>query len=99
MSIRLKCRSCQTAFVIADDQGGGRVPCPKCGVQQVAPAKSLRVPRPRAGRGGRSAGPGTVGLCCRRSAPARPGRLRKLGLGVLMLLVVARRRGRRLAVA
>ena len=53
MSIRLKCRSCQTAFVIADDQAGGRVTCPKCGVQQVAPARPLHVPRPVAAAGRR----------------------------------------------
>ena len=86
LSVRLKCRSCQTAFVIADDQAGGRVTCPKCGVQQVAPARPLHVPKPvaaapPASRNRRRLSPPT--------APVRPGRLRKLGLGVLMLLAVA----------
>ena len=88
MSIRLKCRSCQTAFVIADDQGGGRVPCPKCGVQQVAPSSSLHVPR--SGVVAAAAPPAPESSVFVASpTPARPRRLRRLGLGVLMFLAVA----------
>ena len=85
MSVRLKCRSCQTAFVIADDQAGGRVTCPKCGVQQTAPARPLHVPEPVA-----AAPPAPEpSAFVAADPPVRPGRLRKLGLGVLMLLAVA----------
>jgi DNA-directed RNA polymerase subunit RPC12/RpoP len=37
MSLRLRCRSCQAAFVTSDDQAGQPVDCPKCGTSQVAP--------------------------------------------------------------
>jgi DNA-directed RNA polymerase subunit RPC12/RpoP len=40
MSLRLRCRSCQAAFVTSKDQVGQSVECPKCGAPQV-------VPRPR----------------------------------------------------
>jgi DNA-directed RNA polymerase subunit RPC12/RpoP len=40
MSLRLRCRSCQAAFVTSKDQVGQPVECPKCGASQV-------VPRPR----------------------------------------------------
>ena len=86
MSVRLKCRSCQTAFVIADDQAGGRVTCPKCGVQQVAPARSLHVPKAEPAAAPPAPEPSAFVAA---DAPVRPGRLRKLGLGVLMLLAVA----------
>jgi len=81
----LKCRSCQTAFVIADDQAGGRVACPKCGVKQVAPGTSLHVPEPVAA----TPPPPGPSAFVPAEAPARPGRLRKLGLGFLMLFAVA----------
>jgi hypothetical protein len=50
MSIRLKCRSCQTAFVTSDDRVGRVVECPKCGAEQ-------RVPNPAAAGSARSAAP------------------------------------------
>ena len=37
MSLRLRCRSCQAAFVTSDDQAGQTVDCPKCGAAQVVP--------------------------------------------------------------
>ena len=36
MSLRLKCQSCRTAFLIPDDQAGQLVTCPKCDAGQVA---------------------------------------------------------------
>ena len=85
MSIRLKCQSCQTAFVIADDQAGGRVTCPKCGVQQVASAKPQRVSMPVAAAPPAAEPSAFVAA----AAPVRPGRFRKLALGALMFLAVA----------
>ena len=38
MSLRLRCPSCQAAFVTSDDQAGQAVACPKCGAEQVAPS-------------------------------------------------------------
>lgn len=38
MSLRLKCRSCLTAFQTSDDMAGQRVVCPKCGVGLRVPA-------------------------------------------------------------
>ena len=79
MSIRLKCRSCQTAFVIADDQAGGRVTCPKCGVRAGSHPPAAARAQAAAAAARRAAG--TVGLCRRRRAAAagtapqaRPGR-------------------------
>jgi hypothetical protein len=37
MSLRLRCRSCQAAFVTSKDQVGQSVECPKCGAPQVVP--------------------------------------------------------------
>jgi DNA-directed RNA polymerase subunit RPC12/RpoP len=37
MSLRLRCRSCQAAFVTSKDQVGQTVECPKCGAPQVVP--------------------------------------------------------------
>ncbi len=37
MSLRLRCRSCQAAFVTSKDQVGQSVDCPKCGAPQVVP--------------------------------------------------------------
>jgi len=37
MSLRLRCRSCQAAFVTSKDQVGQAVECPKCGASQVVP--------------------------------------------------------------
>jgi DNA-directed RNA polymerase subunit RPC12/RpoP len=37
MSLRLRCRSCQAAFVTSKDQVGQSVECPKCGASQVVP--------------------------------------------------------------
>jgi DNA-directed RNA polymerase subunit RPC12/RpoP len=37
MSLRLRCRSCQAAFVTSKDQVGQPVECPKCGASQVVP--------------------------------------------------------------
>ncbi len=85
MSVRLKCRSCQTTFVIADDQAGGRVTCPKCGVLQVAPARPLNEPRPVAAPAPAPEPSAFVAA----DAPARPSRLRRVALGVVMLLAVA----------
>lgn len=54
MSIRLKCRSCQTAFLASDDAVGRPVDCPKCGARQAAagaaaaPAQSASAPNSRA---------------------------------------------------
>ena len=41
MSIRLRCRSCQAAFVTSDDQVGQTVKCPKCDAPQVARAPKV----------------------------------------------------------
>lgn len=38
MSLRLRCQSCQAAFVTSADQAGQAVACPKCGAEQVATA-------------------------------------------------------------
>jgi DNA-directed RNA polymerase subunit RPC12/RpoP len=43
MSLRVRCRSCQAAFVTSKDQVGQQVECPKCGASQVVPK-----PRPAA---------------------------------------------------
>jgi hypothetical protein len=48
MTIRLKCRECDTAFVTSDDRLGRTVTCPKCGAQQQAIAQTSR-PEPPAG--------------------------------------------------
>ena len=40
MSLRLRCRSCQAAFVTSKDQVGQSVECPKCGAPQVVPRPS-----------------------------------------------------------
>ncbi len=37
MSLRLRCRSCQTAFVTSKEQVGQPVECPKCGASMVVP--------------------------------------------------------------
>jgi DNA-directed RNA polymerase subunit RPC12/RpoP len=37
MSLRVRCRSCQTAFVTSKDQVGQSVECPKCGASMVVP--------------------------------------------------------------
>lgn len=37
MSLRLRCRSCQAAFVTSKDQVGQSVECPKCGASMVVP--------------------------------------------------------------
>ena len=47
MSLRLRCRSCQAAFVVQDDQAGQAVTCPKCDTRQVAP-KAKTAPLPEA---------------------------------------------------
>jgi hypothetical protein len=91
MSIRLKCRACQTAFVTSDDQVGRPAACPKCGAKQV-------VPSPGPARQAAAAGPAS------RPAPEaadvseasvfvpseRRGRKRRplVGLAVLALLAV-----------
>ena len=41
MSIRLRCRSCQAAFVTSDDMVGQSVPCPKCDATQVVRAPKV----------------------------------------------------------
>ncbi len=49
MSLRLRCRSCQAAFVVQDDQAGQAVTCPKCDARQVAPqAKAAPIPEAEA---------------------------------------------------
>jgi DNA-directed RNA polymerase subunit RPC12/RpoP len=47
MSLRLRCRNCQAAFVTSKDQVGQSVECPKCGAPQVVPR-----PKPVADPGG-----------------------------------------------
>ena len=88
MSIRLKCRACETAFVTSDDQVGRRVTCPKCGAEQVAPATGRACPR-RVAAVGRSPPPPPApdaapepSVFVAAEPPRRPGRLRKVGLGV-----------------
>lgn len=85
MSIRLNCRTCQTAFVTSDDQVGRRVSCPKCGAEQVAPATAVHVPNTEAPAPA-EAPPASVYVPA--EGTRRPGRLRKLGLGLLLLLMV-----------
>jgi hypothetical protein len=46
MSLRLRCRSCEAAFVTSDDQAGQTVECPKCGAEQVAPRPRAAAPPP-----------------------------------------------------
>jgi hypothetical protein len=71
--------------MIADDQAGGRVTCPKCGVKQVAPGKSLHVSSPEP-----AAPPAPEpSAFVPAEAPVRPGRLRKLGMGFLGLIAIA----------
>ncbi len=65
MSLRLRCRSCQAAFVVQDDQAGQAVTCPKCDTRQVAP-KAAPAPVPEA-----ESEP-VAPLLKRRSAPAGP---------------------------
>jgi hypothetical protein len=86
MSIRLKCRACRTTFVTADDRVGRRVTCPKCGVEQVAPATALHVPEAPAAAPAPAA---AASVFVAADAPRRPGRLRRLGLGLPLLIVVA----------
>jgi hypothetical protein len=91
MSIRLKCRACQAAFVIADDQAGLRVTCPKCAAKQMAPSQSLHTPGSSADAAPPApdpAPPSESSVFVPSDTPARAGRWRKLVLGVLMLLVV-----------
>ena len=38
MSLRVRCRSCRTAFLTDDERPGARVVCPKCGTKQEAVA-------------------------------------------------------------
>ncbi|AGA26674.1 zinc ribbon domain-containing protein [Singulisphaera acidiphila] len=45
MSIRLTCSACHAAFLAADDAGGQRVACPKCGAKQMT-LKRGAVKRP-----------------------------------------------------
>ena len=69
MSLRLRCRSCQAAFVTSKDQVGQSVECPKCGAPQVVPRikpnepsstveeptlKRMRAPTPAAPPPGKS---------------------------------------------
>jgi DNA-directed RNA polymerase subunit RPC12/RpoP len=44
MSLRLRCRSCQAAFVTSKDQVGQPVECPKCGASQVVPKPKPAAP-------------------------------------------------------
>jgi predicted Zn finger-like uncharacterized protein len=87
MSIRLKCTSCQTAFMIADDQAGGRVACPKCGVKQTAAGKALHVPKTPA-QAAAAAPAQESSVFVEAEASPRSGRFRKLGSGVVTLLLI-----------
>ena len=43
MSLRLRCRSCQAAFVTSKDQVGQTVECPKCDAPSRPPARPSKV--------------------------------------------------------
>lgn len=46
MKIRMKCPSCNTAFVAPEEAAGRRVACPKCGERQIAPAATAGPAKP-----------------------------------------------------
>ena len=41
MSLRLKCPSCQAAFLTSNDALGQSIACPKCGAEQQVPRSVL----------------------------------------------------------
>jgi DNA-directed RNA polymerase subunit RPC12/RpoP len=65
MSLRLRCRSCQAAFVTSKDQIGQPVECPKCGASQVVPR-----PKPAAVESDVEAGPALKRIKAPTAAPA-----------------------------
>ncbi len=95
MSLRLRCRNCQAAFVTSDDQAGQTVTCPKCDAQQVAPALEadpaegppLARMKPTAAPSTPATG-GSVFLPKDPKARREPGRSRK-GLWAAGLLISA----------
>jgi hypothetical protein len=92
MSIRLNCIACRTAFVTSDDQVGRRVTCPKCGAEQLAPATAVHVPAAPAGAGASAKAMAPTpesSVFVPTDPPRRPGRLRKIGLGVALVVLVA----------
>jgi hypothetical protein len=94
MSIRLNCETCRTAFVTSDDQVGRRVTCPKCGAEQVAPSTAVFVPSATASTSAPVAGPASAkapdpSVFVPAEAPRRPGRLRKIGLGAIVVVLIA----------
>ena len=102
MSIRLSCKSCRTAFVTSDEMVGRRVTCPKCGVEQLAPATAPLVPATAVVARDQAATPTPTlppsptlpptpepSVFVASDTPSHPGRFRKVGLGLLLLLLVA----------
>lgn len=93
MSVRLRCRSCQTAFVTEDDPRVHPAICPKCGARHVARAAKpagapAAAPVPKSVAGEASA-PEPEESVFVPSGVSRPRRGLKIALAALSVLAIA----------